>query len=176
VRVTDTSATISDGLPVEGQWDDQLSTISEVTEDSRFMLHLQQAESSLSNGSNNDWKMYQLFDNDDWSTPEYASKHAPCPVTPATPSTVDSATVADSQFSSLRIQTDSLMSETESTSSSNHASNSTKSKSAPRLAPSDFLQATVSPQLRDQMKYFMGKHVSSSDRDYRREEEKKTTQ
>jgi hypothetical protein len=168
VRMVSAPKTISDGAPVEGQWDDQLSTISEVTGESRFMHQLQLAESTLSNGSN-DWKGYQLYDrNEEFQSPDYMAHKSSFPVTPGTPSTVDSFAASDSQFSALiipAVEQDSIATETESTGSSTQVSNSTK-------PTRNCQQATGTPQLRDQMRYFMSKHLSSSTK----EEEKKALQ
>jgi hypothetical protein len=178
LRSTDTPATISDGAAVEGQWDDQLSTISEVSAESEstFLKRLYSQESAMSIDTN-DWTTYSLYDaNDALKTPG-ASDQA-YPVTPSTPSTVDSFTATDSQVSSLRMTTtdqDSLATESDSTISLNAPPKPAMERtplpaSQPRLA-------FASPQIRDQMKYFMRKHLATPPSEIQsRDEEKKSNQ
>jgi len=176
LRSTNTLATISDGTAVEGQWDDQLSTISEVSAESTFMKRLYSQESALSVDSG-DWKSYSLYDaNDSLKTPG-ASTEA-YPVTPATPSTVDSFTAADSQMSSVRLPTsdqDSLATDSGSTISLNPPPQSSMQRTP--LPSSKPQPGFASPQIRDQMKYFMRKHLASPPaQKTSREEEKKSNQ
>jgi hypothetical protein len=165
VRVVDTKNTISDGVPVEGQWDgDQLSTISEVTQDSRLVVPLHHAESSLSNGIS-DWKAYQNYEQiEELPTQDsFAAQKSRFPVTPATASTVDSfSAAADSQLASSLMESASLPvggMDSDVTSVYSRMAQSVAG-SSPRKHV-DYQQPTAIPELRDQMKYFMKKHLSS---------------
>ena len=160
LRSTPTRETISDGVAVEGQWDDQLSTISEVSTETAFMKRLYSQDSAFSSDScsSGHWKTYpsshesnEIF----LQTPSLAPKGYPA--APPTPTTVDSFTATESQVStSYRVPSTDLDSLAESDSLI-----SLKAPPKPTLlrTPVPQTQGATTPQVRDQMKYFMRKHL-----------------
>ena len=189
VRMIGNLETISDGLPLDEQWDDSLSVISGVTGKSYGLIsRLQTAESTISNESFNewkaqsDWKGYTQYDERNGSS-YVTQKLARVPGSPATPLTVDSLTADESQISALRvpnIEQDSIAtSEIESDDSSTQGQQNFIQSSTPRSSVStprsaaDSPTTTAAPAQLNQMKYFMKKHLSSSPT---REEEKKSTE
>lgn len=156
IRVVETKDNLAVGAAVPGQWDDQLTTISEGPHDHYHQVknaQFQYAE-SLSTGSGEN---YALYDDEKMEGGMHKAYFAPY-----TPTTVDSLTANATETQSLpplritggRGASDSASVITESDSYSMAQSEfgySGRSSSSP---------SKPLPQLRDQMKYFMKKHVS----------------
>lgn len=166
VHTVGTLDTIADGVCAERQWDevDQLSTISEVTEDSRFVNRLYRAESFLSSGVSN-LKLLGLDEGFE-SSDSFSDKE---PVsTPATAATYDSFSGTDSQVSGSILSPVEIGStdatETKSIGSAVQLSVSTQSRSKSRHSASNYGTnlTTDAPQVRNKMKFFMEKHLSGS--------------
>lgn len=149
IKVVDKRSSISNAIAVDGQWDDQLTTISEVSNGAYFKpLQFRNLE-SLSDESV-DWKLYDEVDKLEPTKLYYTAPH--------TPTTVDtfSANATDSQsLPGLRIPRG-VPSDAASVITESDAFSVTQSEFAFGVsAPPKAL-----PQLRDQMKYYMKKHVS----------------
>ena len=188
LHVTSATDPISNSIPVEEQWDDQLTTISEVGSDdaSRFMFEL--SDSPFTTGpsspttSQSKWMLHR--NSDDSSLGSMFFEEKPFPFIPATPSTVDSVTAADSYVSSI-LRADSVVTEAESTASITTESNNrapaallnTSMSSLPLslecLLPKNKTTSPPTTQSRDQMRYYMKKHLATQKVS---EEEKKTSQ
>jgi hypothetical protein len=156
LRVTSSTDTISDGVPAEGQWEDQLSTISE---DSRLVT-----PSFSPFSPNGGFKLHQLYERsgESGSGPFSGEKSFPVALAiPATPTTVGSITASDSVASSLRLGT------VEQDSFAGSIASLTASSSIPGISvastTTESQQGSVTtPQLRDQMNTYLKKHLSSS--------------
>jgi hypothetical protein len=194
LRVTSSADAISNTIPVEEQWDDQLHTISEggSLEESRFMFELSDSMPGSSSPTPSQWSLHhRKSDDSSLGSIFFQEKLFPF-TTPATPSTVDSVTAADSYVSSsVRAEQDSVATETESsTTSTTTESNSRAQYPAALLKTSTSLPisleclppknkttspptGTATPESRDQMRYYMKKHLSTPQKVS--EEEKKTS-
>ena len=156
IKVVDTKSSLSTGAPLEEQWDDQLSTIAEMSQDPHFEIRETQFRNldSLSTGSTTDWKLYDEVDKLE-PTQSQRTYFAP----PRTPTTVDSFTAhaTDTQsLPALRIPLG--VSDTASIITESDMFSVTRSEFG--LGTSSTTRAL--PQLHDQMKYYMKKHVSPS--------------
>ena len=159
---------LSEGVAFGGQWDDQLSTISEghphVVDVSSRLFHspteIFRHDSLSTYASSEDklnYKRYERKDDD----------------TPSTPSTI--VTSSDSYLSSIRVQSmdqDSSIIETASTTTFGSCSQGLETASLPisfdknnsnvRMARHEASNnAAGSPQIQNQMRYYMRKHLSA---------------
>jgi hypothetical protein len=184
LRVTSSTDAISNTIPVEGQWDDQLTTISEVGSDetSRFMFELSDApfiiatpgssSPTTTSASQSQWMLHRKSEDSSLGSMFFEEK--PFAFTPETPSTIDSVTAADSYVSSI-LRADSVATETESTTSTTTETNNRASAAISLECPPPKSKTTSPPtaQSRDQMRYYMKKHLGTQKVS---EEEKKTSQ
>jgi hypothetical protein len=156
LRVTSSTDTISDGVPAEGQWGDQLSSISE---ESRFVTP------SFSPNGGFGFKVQQLHERsggESESGPFSGGKSFPVALTiPVTPTTVGSITASDSVASSLRLGTigqDSFAGSIASLTASSSVPGISVASTTSESQQGSF----TAPQLRDQMNTYLKKHLSSS--------------
>ena len=154
---------LSNSVPVEGQWEDQLSPVEELSVESRFTF-----QSTLDNSfslRSGDWKLYGRQDRKNQaSSIAIFSETTPYPVTPATPTTIGST--SDSFISSSKLAAtdqDSISDESEAGSTNTLDSSKLHATSANSWPVSiDYQQAVTSPHIRDQMLYYMRKHLKTS--------------
>lgn len=169
LRVMTEGTALSDGTPLEGQWDEQLKTISEVSAEPRSAQRPQNVPPEEYRSDHANWKVYKLYDqNERWYANTFSTKPTGYPVAPATPSTADSySATTDSQTSRiLGMEQDLLTQDLESTGSTDTPiAQTTNAAVATSRLHADLQQPTTTtaatPQLRDQMRYFMGKHLTS---------------
>jgi len=158
IKVVDTKSSLSTGSALEGQWDDQLTTISEVSHDAHFQFKQAQFRNleslSTDGGSTTDWKLYDEVDKlEPMAQRSYYGG-------PHTPTTVDSftANATDTQsLPALRIPPG-ANSDTASIMTESDVFSVTQSEFAMGVSA----RGKALPQLRDQMKYYMKRHVSPS--------------
>lgn len=152
IKVIDTKSSISTGLPLERQWDDQLTTISEVAHDPHVQLKQAQFRNmdSLSTEGSTEWKLYDELDK--LEPTAWRSYHA-APRTPTTVSTFAPPAEDTQSLPPLRIPHG--VSDTASIMTESDVFSVTQSEFALGVSTSKPL-----PVLRDQMKYYMKKHVS----------------
>jgi hypothetical protein len=153
IKVVDTKSSLSNGTPLEEQWDDQLTTISEVSQDPYYFRQTQfQDALSADGGSTADWRLYDEVDKLDPAAASQRKYFAP----PHTPTTVDSLTGHGTDAQSLPPFRISRFGDTASVMTDSDMFSVTRS---------EFRGGVTSPSkpmplLHDQMKYYMKKHVS----------------
>jgi hypothetical protein len=172
IKVVDTKSSLSNGLPLERQWDDQLTTISEVAHDAHIQVNQAQSQfrnlDSLSTEGSNEWKLYDELDK---LEPTAWKSYYP---TSRTPTTVSSFTAppTDSDTQSLpAIRIPHGISDTASIMTESDVFSVTHSEFGLGASTSKPL-----PILRDQMKYYMKKHVSPSAKNAKKELPKTSSQ
>lgn len=160
IKVVDTKSSLSTGAPLDEQWDDQLTTIAEVSHDPHFQLRQKEFKNwdtlSTDGSITTDWRLYDEVDKLE-SAASQRAYFAP----PHTPTTVDSFTAhaMDTQsLPALRIPRG--VSDTASVMTDSDMFSVTQSEFAMGITSPHRTKAL--PQLHDQMKYYMKKHVSPS--------------
>lgn len=174
IKVVDTKSSISTGMPMERQWDDQLTTISEVAHDAHIQINQNHNHSqfrnldSLSTEGSTEWKLYDELDK---LEPTAWKSYYPTSRTPTTISSSFTAQATDTQsLPAIRIphgasDTASIMTESDVFSVTHSEFGLGGSTSKPL------------PILRDQMKYYMKKHVSpNAKKDAKKEFQKTSSQ
>ena len=162
VRVARGVDSIDDAVPAEGQWDDfdLFSTVSEVTRDSRWPP-FHSSDATVSSTSDWNWKAQNRIEDissSSQSISDYSFRKPHFSLSPTLTATTESRTSSEASFSALQ---------------DDRSSNGSTSFAYPRpitLLPKpsprnyDNYSASsnqfASPELRDQMKYFMKKHIS----------------
>lgn len=171
IKVVDTKSSLATGTPLERQWDDQLTTISEVAHDAHMQIQHSHNQfrnmDSLSTEGSTDWKLYDELDK---LEPTAWKSYYP---TSRTPTTISSFTGQASDTQSLpAIRIPHGASDTASIMTESDVFSVTHSEFGLGVNTSKPL-----PILRDQMKYYMKKHVSpNAKKDTKKELQKTSTQ
>lgn len=162
IRVVDQNSSLSPGAPF-GQWDDQMTTISEVTRDPQIMSHSSaQLRYEAMSDTSSEWKLYDEVERLDPSKQRayFAPPQTPTTVSSYTGTNVESDTKSLPPYTIQQKGSDYETIMTESDFFDSRSEIPFGDRSVASAAPS--ISSKHLPTIRDQMKYYMKKHSSTT--------------